>query len=103
MTAWNRVASRLPFNPKYAATGRPRNCPSILVVCPGVHLIPLTKPSDALRHPASKSARQMLHYLVNLPVDIDAPKSFHILVMPKKLNVIVMGSVRGNLDARHKT
>lgn len=44
----------------------------------------------------------MLHYLANLPVDLDAPKSFHILAMPEKLNVIVMGSVCGNLDARHK-
>lgn len=62
----------------------------------------LTKITDALRLIASKSARQMLHYLANLPVDLDAPKSFHILAMPEKLNVIVMGSVCGNLDARHK-
>lgn len=45
----------------------------------------------------------MLDCLTNLPVNLDAPESFHALIVPKKLNVIVMGSFRGNLDARHKT
>ena len=45
----------------------------------------------------------MFDCLIDLPVDLYAPESFYALFMSKELNVIVMGSVRGNLDACHKT
>lgn len=45
----------------------------------------------------------MFNCLIDLPVDLYAPESFHALVMSKESNVIMMGSVRGNLDACHKT
>ena len=45
----------------------------------------------------------MFDCLIDLPGDLYGPESYDALFMSKELNVIVVRSVSGNLDACHKT